>query len=381
MILTQKKDYYAILGVSKNATPEEIKKAYRQLVKKWHPDRHQENKDIAEEKFKEIQEAYEVLSDPQKKALYDRFGFVPENGMPPPNQGGGRGGFEDLFEDLFGNAGDFGGTFSDIFDMFMGGGSRSSSQRRQRTSKPPVKGEDKFFSITVDLKDVLNDIHKRIEYDRYATCKACNGTGAKNGTSFTTCPRCNGTGVIKEEERTFFGVFVRNYQCPTCHGEGKIINERCNVCHGSGKVIVHEKVDITIPAGVEDGYTFRIPNKGNDGKNGGPAGDLIIKVNVRRHPKFVRNGSNLETTIDIDYVQALLGDTITIDLLNGKTTLKIPEGTNPGTVLVLKGHGLPDFRTGKYGDLYIKVNIKIKKPGLRERKLLKEIAKLKGLGE
>ncbi|WP_442914809.1 molecular chaperone DnaJ [Marinitoga sp. 1197] len=377
-MLNQKKDYYEILGISKNATPEEIKKAYRQLVKKWHPDRHQENKDIAEEKFKEIQEAYEVLSDPQKKALYDRFGFVPENGMPPPGQGGARGGFEDLFEDLFGSFGDFGGTFSDIFDMFTGG---AASQKRRKAANPPIKGEDKFFSITIDLKDVLNDIKKHIEYDRYSTCSACNGTGAKNGNSFTTCPRCNGTGTIKEEERTFFGVFVRNYQCPTCNGSGKIIQERCNVCHGSGKVILREKLDITIPAGVEDGYTFRIPNKGNDGKNGGPAGDLIIKINVRRHPKFNRNGNNLETTIEIDYVQALLGATIELDLLNGKTSLKIPEGTNPGTVLVLKGHGLPDFRTGKYGDLYVKVNVRFKKPGLREKRLLKEIAKIKKLGE
>ncbi|KAF2956170.1 molecular chaperone DnaJ [Marinitoga sp. 38H-ov] len=379
--MNQKKDYYKILGVSKDASPEEIKKAYRQLVKKWHPDRHQENKKEAEEKFKEIQEAYEVLSDPQKKSLYDRFGFVPENGMPPPNQGG-RGGFEDLFEDLFGNFGNFGDSgspFSDIFDMFMGGS--SSSKRRQRTSKPPVKGEDKFFSITVDLKDVLNDIKKHIEYDRYTECKSCKGTGAKNGTSFTTCPRCNGTGTIKEEERTFFGVFVRNYQCPTCNGEGRIISERCDVCHGSGKVIIREKVDINIPAGVEDGYAFRIPGKGNDGKNGGPAGDLIIKVNVKNHPRFIRKGSNLETTVDIDYIQALLGDTLELNLLNGKTTLKIPEGTNPGTVLVLKGQGLPDFRTGKYGDLYVKINVKFKKPGLRERKLLKEIAKLKKLGE
>lgn len=378
--MNQKKDYYEILGVSRNATPEEIKKAYRQLVKKWHPDRHQENKQIAEEKFKEIQEAYEVLSDSQKKALYDRFGFVPENGMPPPGQSGGRGGFEDLFEDLFGNFGDFGGTFSDIFDMFAGGGS-ATAQKRRKTAKPPMKGEDKFFSITVDLKDVLNDIKKHIEYDRYTTCKSCNGTGAKNGTSFTTCPRCNGTGMIKEEERTFFGVFVRNYQCPTCQGEGRIISEKCNVCHGTGRVIVRESMDITIPAGVEDGYTFRIPNKGNDGKNGGPAGDLIIKINVRKHPRFVRNGNNLETTIEIDYVQALLGASIELELLNGKTTLKIPEGTNPGTVLNLKGHGLPDFRTGRYGDLYVKINVRFKKPGLREKKLLKEIAKLKKLGE
>lgn len=379
--MNQKKDYYEILGVSRNASPEEIKKAYRQLVKKWHPDRHHENKKEAEEKFKEIQEAYEVLSDPQKKSLYDRFGFVPENGNPPPNQGG-RGGFEDLFEDLFGNFGNFGESsspFSDIFDMFMGGG--ASSKRRQRSSKPPIKGEDKFFSITVDLKDVLNDIKKYVEYDRYAECKACKGTGAKNGDSFTTCPRCNGTGTIKEEERTFFGVFVRNYQCPTCNGEGKIIKERCDVCHGSGKVIVREKVEINIPAGVEDGYAFRIPGKGNDGKNGGPAGDLIIKVNVKKHPRFVRKGNNLETFVDIDYVQALLGSTIELEILNGKTTLKIPEGTNPGTVLVLKGHGLPDFRTGKYGDLYVKINVVIKKPGLREKKLLKEIAKIKKLGE
>ncbi|APT76081.1 molecular chaperone DnaJ [Marinitoga sp. 1137] len=375
--MNQKKDYYGILGVSKNATPEEIKKAYRKLVKQWHPDRHQENKQYAEEKFKEIQEAYEVLSDPQKKALYDKFGFVPEGGMPPNGGQRAGGGFEDLFEDLFGNIGDFGGTFSDIFDMFMGGG--TTSRKKTRTSRPPVKGEDKYFAITVDLKDILKDVKKRIEYDRYVTCYACNGTGAKNGTSFTTCPRCNGTGKVQEEERTFFGVFVRTYPCPTCNGEGRIINERCDVCHGSGKQLKRESIEITIPAGVEDGYTFKIPGKGNDGKNGGPAGDLIIKVNVRPHPNFKRKGNHLETTVKIDYIQALLGTTINLELLNGSTTLKIPEGTNPGAIIVLKGHGLPDFRTGKYGDLYVKIDVELKKPGLREKRLLKQIAKLKGL--
>lgn len=378
--MPQKKDYYKLLEIDKTATQEEIRKAYRKMVKKWHPDRHQENKQVAEEKFKEIQEAYEILSDPEKRKLYDRFGFIPEGGGYQQRGGyPGGGGVEDIFKDFFGgrsgNFGESSGGFGDFFDMFFG--SERSSSRTSRRGKSPERGQDIHATITLNLEEVLYDITKTIEYDRYETCKACGGTGAENGTSYSTCPRCNGRGQINEEQRTFLGTFVKTYTCPTCNGEGKIINNKCSVCNGQGKIHKKEKLSITIPSGVEDGYVLRLREKGNAGKNGGPSGDLIIHVKVNQSNKFRRKGADLETEITIDYVEAALGAEVEIPTLEGYIVEKIPEGTNPGTVIRLKNLGLPNFSGKKRGDIYVKVNVKIDKPGLREKKYLKELAKLK----
>jgi len=366
----EKKDYYKILDIDKSASPEEIKKAYRKLVKQWHPDRHMENKHVAEEKFKEIQEAYEVLSNPEKKKLYDRFGFVPEGGMP---NGGQAGGFEDIFQDFFGGGGDSGNPFSDIFDTFFGGSGRSSSREESRAER----GQDIHATINLELKDVLYDVKKKLEYSRYQTCTSCNGTGAKNGTAFKTCPRCHGEGTIHEEQRSFFGTFVKTYPCPTCSGTGKIIEEKCDVCNGKGKTVKKEKLDITIPAGVEDGYVFRVRGKGHAGKNGGQDGSLILHINVKSNNKFIRKGADLETEITIDYVTAALGGKIKVPTLEGDVVEKINEGTNPGTIIRLKNQGLPTFNGRRRGDIYVKINVKINKPSLREKKILKELAKVK----
>jgi molecular chaperone DnaJ len=376
--MPQKKDYYKIMEVDKNATAEDIKKAYRKLVKQWHPDKHLENKHVAETKFKEIQEAYEVLGDPEKRKLYDRFGFIPDGGMP----GNGRnqtGGFEDIFKDFFGGGfaeSDAGSPFSDFFDMFTGG---TSSRGRTRSSNPPVRGEDIRVYVTLDLKDVLYDTKKLIEYTRTKSCDSCNGNGSENGTSFSTCPRCNGVGQIKEEQRTFLGVFVKTSVCHTCGGQGRIIEKRCDKCSGSGKLHKKERLEVTIPSGIEDGYSLRIREKGHAGKNGGPDGDLILHLRINENSTFVRKGADLETQISIDYVLAALGGKIIIPTLEGDLTEKIPEGTNPGTVLRIKNYGLPNYTGRKRGDLYVKINVEIPKPNSKEKKYLKEIAKEKKL--
>ncbi|PNR94565.1 molecular chaperone DnaJ [Petrotoga sp. 9PWA.NaAc.5.4] len=367
--MPERKDYYKILGVDRNATQEEIKKAYRQKVKEWHPDKHSENKEYAEQKFKEIQEAYEVLSDPQKRKLYDRFGFVPDESTAYTGQNVGGGGVEDIFGDFFGR--DFSGSpFGDFFDMFFGSGGTRTSSRRNFVKE---RGEDIHVVINLKLEEILYDVKKIVELNRYIVCDSCKGTGAENGTSFETCPRCNGNGVIREEQRSLFGTFVRTYACPTCEGVGRIISKRCVSCSGTGKIMKKERVEITIPAGVLDGYTMRIKNKGNAGKNGGPYGDLIVQVKVLPHEKFVRRGSDLETEVYINYIQAVLGGKIKIPTLEGEIEEKIDEGTNPGTIIRLKNMGLPEFGGGKRGDLYVKINIKINKPTRKEKKILQQL--------
>ena len=367
--MPERKDYYKILGVDRNATQEEIKKAYRQKVKEWHPDRHSENKEYAEQKFKEIQEAYEVLSDPQKRKLYDRFGFVPDESTAYAGQNVGGGGVEDIFGDFFGR--DFSGSpFGDFFDMFFGSGGTRTSSRRNFVKE---RGEDIHVVINLKLEEILYDVKKIVELNRYIVCDSCKGTGAENGTSFETCPKCNGNGVIREEQRSLFGTFVRTYNCPTCEGVGRIISKRCANCSGTGKIMKKERVEITIPAGVLDGYTMRIRNKGNAGKNGGPYGDLIVQVKVLPHEKFVRRGSDLETEVYINYIQAVLGGKIKIPTLEGEIEEKIEEGTNPGTIIRLKNMGLPEFGGGKRGDLYVKINIKINKPTRKEKKILQQL--------
>jgi len=370
--MAERKDYYKILGVDRNASQEEIKKAYRQKVKEWHPDRHRENKEEAERKFKEIQEAYEVLSDPQKRKVYDRFGFVPEEGTAYTGQSSAGGGIGDIFGDIFGE--DFGGgPFSDFFDMFFGtqgSGGRSSSRQRNVAKE---RGEDINVVISLKLEEIMYDVKKIVEYNRYEVCQHCHGTGAENGTSFETCPRCNGRGVIREEQRSFFGSFVRTYTCPTCNGEGRIISRRCPYCGGSGKVLKKERIEITIPAGVPDSYTMRIKGKGNAGKNGGPNGDLIVQVRVLPHERFIRKGADLETEITINYLKAVLGGTVKIPTLEGDIEEELPEGTNPGTILRFRNMGLPEFGGGKRGDLYVKINVKINKPSRKEKKILSQL--------
>lgn len=369
--MAERKDYYRILGVDRNATQEEIKKAYRQKVKEWHPDRHRENKEQAEQKFKEIQEAYEVLSNPEKRKLYDNLGFVPDESTAYAGSGQRGSSAGDIFEDFFGNGFGMGEHISDIFDTFFGtGGGRSRSSRKNFARE---KGDDIHVAVTLKLEEILYDVKKVIEYTRYEECSHCNGTGAENGNSFETCPRCSGNGVIREEQKSFFGSFVRTYTCPTCNGVGKIISRRCSYCAGSGKVTKRERIEVTIPAGVPDNYTMKVRGKGNAGKYGGPYGDLIIQVRVLPDERFIRKGSDLETQISISYLKAVLGGPIKIPTLEGYIEEEIPEGTNPGTVLRFRNIALPEFGGGKRGDLYVRINVTINKPSRKEKKILKQL--------
>ncbi|AKI97087.1 molecular chaperone DnaJ [Kosmotoga pacifica] len=366
--MTARKDYYEILGIARDASKDDIKRAYRKLVKQWHPDAYKgDNKKAAEEKFKEIQEAYEVLSDPQKRAMYDRFGYVGEPGYT----GGGRtagtsGGF---FEDIFGD-------FQDIFDVFFGGSRTTRGERVHRT----VKGEDIHATITVELKDAINGKTTFLEYDRKIICSSCKGTGAENGTSFSTCPRCNGTGVVTEEHRSFFGVFTNTHTCEACRGSGRIIDRRCPVCHGTGDIKERHRVRINIPAGVEDGATIRLTGQGNAGKYGGPNGDLYVRVRVNMPPHYRRSGNDLLYTVELDYTQAALGTIVKIPLPEGGfENLKIPAGTDPNTIFKLKGYGIPSMSSGRRGDILVTIKVRIPKPSSKEKKLLEELAKVKGI--
>ncbi|WP_456399144.1 molecular chaperone DnaJ [Mesoaciditoga sp.] len=344
-----KKDYYEVLGVPRNASSEEIKKAYKELVKKWHPDLHKEDKEEAEEKFKEIREAYEVLSDPQKRAQYDKFGYVghPEGGNTYQSWGTGENPFGgSIFDDL-----------EDIFGTFFGQSPRGA--RRSEKARA-TRGEDIYTTVWIDIKEALYGTEKEIEYTRYETCSACHGTGAKNGTAFKTCPKCHGTGVITVQQRTLFGVMTTQSTCDMCGGTGRIISEKCPVCGGRGKVTKKKKIKVRIPAGVEDGGRMRVANGGHAGDNNGPYGDLFIIIRIKEMPSGLkREGTNVYSEVDISCVKAALGGTVEIDGLEGKELLEIPAGTQPGTVFRLKGKGFPAVNSRKRGDHIVKVNIVI----------------------
>lgn len=365
---TARKDYYETLGVDKGSTPEQIKKAYRTLVKEWHPDAYKgSDKSVAEEKFKDIQEAYDVLSDSQKKAMYDKFGYVGDQGYSSSGRtsGGSGGPFDDMF-----------GDFQDVFDVFFGGSAGRS--RTSRQADRAVKGEDIHAAVTIDLKEVITGKKVFLEYDRRTSCDSCKGTGAEGGTSFRTCPTCNGSGVIKEEHRSFFGVFSNTRICGTCGGNGRIIDKKCSKCSGSGKESEKHRVQLNIPAGVENGATLRLPGHGNSGSFGGPSGDLYVRVRVNMPKEFKRSGNDLLCAAEIDYIEAVLGTSVNMNLPEGGTeTLKIPSGTNPGTVFRMKNLGVPSMNRSKRGDIIVTIKVKISKPSLKEKKLLNQLAKLK----
>lgn len=350
--MSSKRDPYEILEVSRNASTEDIKKAYRKLARKYHPDVNRDEN--AEEKFKEINDAYEILSDPQKRETYDRFGYAAFD----PTRNGGTGGFGDF--------GDFGG-FGDIFDIFFGSASASSRNRNA-----PRRGADKEMRLDIAFEDAIFGLEKEIEIMRTVECDRCNGSGAEPGSSIKQCPECRGSGQVKNVQSTPFGRFETVKTCQRCRGEGKIIEKACSACRGSGQVKKPRKINLRIPAGIDTGSRLRIQGEGEQGYRGGPPGDLYITVVVRPHKELRREGNTLIKNLKINFVQAALGADLEIPLLRGAThQLHIPEGTQPGTVLTVKGKGVPYLNGYKNGDLKIIIDVTIPtKLDKRQRELL-----------
>ncbi|MDU2003733.1 molecular chaperone DnaJ [Streptococcus salivarius] len=329
-------EYYDRLGVSKDASQDEIKRAYRKMSKKYHPDINKEPG--AEEKYKEVQEAYETLSDDQKRAAYDQYGPDGANGF------GGQGGFGGFD----GGAG-FGG-FEDIFSSFFGGGAT-------RNPNAPRQGDDLQYRVNLSFEEAIFGAEKEVHYNREATCKTCSGSGAKPGTSPVTCGRCHGQGVINVDTQTPLGMMRRQVTCDVCHGTGQEIKEPCQTCHGTGHEKQSHKVSIKIPAGVETGQQIRLAGQGEAGFNGGPYGDLFVIINVNPSDKFTRDGSTIYYTLNISFVQAALGDTVEVPTVHGNVEMTIPAGTQTGKTFRLKGKGAPRLRGGSQGDQHVTVKI------------------------
>ncbi len=354
-----KRDYYEVLGVDRNATEEELKRAYRKLAKKYHPDLNPDDPE-AEAKFKEINEAYKVLSDPQARAQYDRYGHE-----GPMGQG---------FDFDFGN---FGAGLDDIFDMFFGGGfagARTSSRRRRRA---PVRGADLRYDLKISFEEAAFGTKKEIEVVRYETCEECSGSGAKKGTKPEVCPVCNGTGEISYSQNTAFGRFVNVRTCDRCYGEGEIISEPCSKCQGKGKAKKLRRINLNIPAGIDNGQAITLRGEGQAGDWGGEPGDLYVYITVEPHSLFTRKGYDIYCDIPITFGQAALGARIEVPTLEGNIEYEIPEGTQTGTVFRIKNKGIKHLRSNSRGDLYVRVNIVVpKKLNEKQKELLRKFEEL-----
>ena len=344
----QKRDYYEVLGVSKGASDDEIKKAYRKLAKKYHPDMNPGDKG-AEAKFKEVNEAYSILSDSEKRARYDQFGHAgvdPNYGAGGP--GGGFGGFDMGDIDL-----------GDIFGSFFGGGfggfGGSTSSRRNG----PQKGESLRASLTISFEEAAFGCEKEINLNRTEECEACHGSGAEPGTTAETCPDCRGTGVVRVQQRTGGFAFSSTAPCSRCRGTGKIIHTPCKACGGSGSVKKTKRVTVSIPAGIDDGQAISLRGQGNAGKNGGPAGDLIVAVHVKPHPQFHRDGTTVLYEQPVTFYQAVMGAELEIPTIDGKVKYNLPAGTQTGTTFRLRGKGIPELRGRGRGDQYVTVRVQV----------------------
>ncbi len=350
--MAEKRDYYEVLGVSKDATADEIKKAYRKKAIQYHPDKNPGDKE-AEEKFKEAAEAYDVLSDSEKRAKYDQFG----HSMGPQGFGGFGGGG--------GSYGGFGGGMSmeDIFahfgDIFGGrfGGDGGFGGATGGPRKHVNKGTDLRITVKVTLKDIMNGVDKKLKIPKLVACPHCKGTGAKDGTAFHTCPRCHGSGYVTTVQQTFMGAMQSQSVCPECNGEGKIITEQCSYCHGQGVEKREEIVSFHIPAGVEDGMVLTLRGQGNAPRQGGVNGDLLIKIQEEKDPELIRDGNDLIYNLMLDFPTAALGGTAEVPTIEGRARLKIAAGTQPGKVLRLRGKGLPQMNGGNHGDLLVNVMV------------------------
>ena len=360
----QKRDYYEVLGVSRGASEDEIKKAYKKMARKYHPDLNPGDK-TAEEKFKEVNEAYEVLSDADKKARYDQYGHA---GVDPNfGAGGFGGGFDGSFD--FGDLGD-------IFGSFFGGGFGGG---RRTNPNAPQRGESMRMSIAISFEEAAFGCEKAVTVERYETCDTCHGNGCAPGTSPEVCPDCHGTGTVQVRRQTPMGVFATSSPCPKCGGKGRIIHQPCKDCRGSGMVRKKKTIQASIPAGIDNGQTISIRGQGNAGKNGGPAGDLLITITVRPHELFRREGTSVLCEAPITFTQAVLGAELEIPTIDGKVKYTLPEGTQSGTTFRLKGKGIPSINGRGRGDQYVTVYIETPKNLNKEQKeALKKFAETMG---
>ncbi len=356
------RDYYETLGVSRSAEPDEIKRAYRKLARKYHPD---VNKDPgAEETFKEVSRAYEVLSEPEVRARYDRFGEAGVGGAASA----GAGGFQD-FQDM--------GGFADIFESFFNGFSGQPGQQRRRG---PMRGDDLRLNLKLAFKEAVFGGEKEIRISHLETCTTCTGSGAKPGTQPRTCTTCNGAGQVRRATRTPFGIFNQVSTCPTCNGSGEVVEDRCETCGGSGQKQTNKKLKITVPAGVENGTRLRVSGEGDAGKRNGPSGDLYVYLVVNEESKFRREGIDIHSDLNVSYLQAILGCELEVETVDGKVAMQVPAGTQPGTVLSLDGRGVPRLGNpvsrGKHL-ITVKVDIPTRVKS-EERELLTQLAEIRG---
>ena len=368
--MSEKKDYYEILGVDKNADDAELKKAFRKMAKKYHPDANPDNKAEAEAKFKEVNEAYEVLSNPQKRKMYDQFGTAdPQgfNGAGGPF--GGQGGYYSYTSSGFD---DFGDIFGDLGDLFGFGGRSSRKQ-----SNGPVKGENIEYVVNLTFEEAYSGIEKEINITRNETCNKCSGTGAKPGTHPEACSVCGGKGTVTKMQTTLLGQMRVQTTCSNCHGTGKVIKEVCDDCLGKGTIRKQAKIKIKIPAGIDNGQTVVLRGEGEPGKNGGPKGDIYVTVKLKRHSIFTREGDNVYCEIPITFTQATLGADLEIPLVDGtKEIYKIPEGTQTGTKFTIRNKGFVHINSGSRGDLIFTVKVQVpKRLSKEQRELLVELAK------
>ncbi len=354
----EKRDYYEVLGVDKSATADQLKKAYRKLALKYHPDRNPDNPD-AEKKFKEAAEAYDVLSDPEKREKYDRYG----HSMGPQGFGGGEGGFYSgegmSYDDIFSR---FGDIFSGMGFGGFGGATGFGGSSRRQARKRRKRGTDLRIRVKLSLEDIAKGVTKTLKIPTFVKCHSCNGTGAKDGVAFATCQTCGGSGVAHTIQHTPFGDMASEGVCPTCNGSGKVITEKCSHCHGEGVVREDQQISFTIPAGVSDGMTLTLRGKGNAPRQGGSDGengDLLVVVEEIKHPELIRDGNDVIYNLMLDIPTATLGGAVEVPTISGRARLNIPAGTQPGKVLRLRGKGLPSYEGHQTGDELINVMVYI----------------------
>lgn len=362
-----KRDYYEVLGVAKSASKDEIKQAYRKVAMQYHPDRNPGDK-AAEDKFKEAAEAYEVLSDEQKRATYDKYGHAGIN-----NGGFGGGGFSGggfSMDDIFSQ---FGDIFGDIF-----GGGRSGRRQQQQQQGGGQPGANLRIKVSLTLEEIEKGVSKKIKVKKYVACEPCGGSGAKDKNSVKGCTTCNGSGYVRRVQNTFFGQMQSTSACPECHGTGKTITHKCTSCKGDGRIYGEETISLDIPAGVGEGMQLSVSGKGNAGMNGGPAGDLLVNLEEKQHDAFTRDGNNILYELQVNYADLVLGTTVEVPTLSGKVKITLPPGTPVGKVFRLRGKGLPSIQSYEQGDQLVHVNAFIPtEVNAEERKVLEKMQKSK----